>query len=177
MEDFTYQLLKPNEKINKLSAILSKIMFDHQVPNNQYIITGSYGFGPYYPTNNLDVIVDDNVLNKLQIKLIKITPKKYKYDMTSIYNNLVDENTNDFAIYFHTEPISQKYSIENLLKNPVDLKMDNNKNIFISGKTLLDFRNDINRPVILVGGPFDTQLEHYYNKYKKYKEKYMSLRK
>lgn len=160
------------EKIHMLAEILSIIMQTNNISQDEYIITGSYGFGPYYPTNNLDVLIDVDNVKKIinNINLINLSKSKYKLDMTQIYNKYVDDNTNDFAIYFHTDPIYPKYSIENVISYAATDAVGNK---YITGKLLMDFRNDINRPVMLVGNTFDNQLNYYYNKYKKYKQKYL----
>ena len=170
--EYIINTIRQNDlKNNKLSKIVAHLMAQNNIPNTNYLITGSYGFGSVYPTNNIDVLIDPYYLSKLNIPVTQINNNKFKYDLTPIYNNYYDDNANDFSIYFHTKPISNKYVI-----NTNNYQIDQFNNRFITGKLLMDFRNDINRPVILMNNPLDSQTEYYFNKYKKYKHKYRNTK-
>ena len=147
------------EKYEKLSAILKYLFVDiANISQDKYYILGSFAIRKERTISDLDI----NMHHDEFFKLKKIVDKNFGsleiynnqirwfFDMTTLYNDLTNNNEPDFSIEaFQKNPDegfpNNNFSLNYLIKHN-GLDKDNNGHQFFKLQTLLEWKQTMNRP-------------------------------
>ncbi len=189
IEDKIDDIINSNlSKHDKLASILRLIIDEADIKPNSYFILGSYALRNNRTISDLDINMDSDEFEKLkELPFGTVEPynnqTRWFYDLTKQYQK-IDPNATDFSIeVFKKRPNEgfpdSDYSLGHLKKTG-GLDVDKYDHQYFSMETLLAWKKKMNRPKdqddikliesIMVGGGL------YYQKYKKYKLKYMRLK-
>lgn len=199
---FSKILRRENRPLSlKLAKILSYIVNYLGIDNKKYFISGSYALNDYFKykeINNININMDPTEFKKLENfglgEIIKSNNNTvWILDLKDLYNDINNNKVKNLYIEIFKIPMSKgyptdKYSLNNLIEI-CGLKVDKYKNEYFTIPMFYEWKKDMNRPVdqedikfieknnlLQSEKPKQCGGGNYYEKYMKYKIKYLNLK-